>query len=350
MKTIDRIIMVGAHRLANLALTLTYDHFFQPGFRNSLIVSPVSKSIIWNLLEANGIDPAPYSYINDNDILDSVPDLKQWMPTSKDLSGRRAEIAWLDPAVSRMRTSARQIGLKLWLITTSDADYTLIHDVDTFLVRPYHMLENNVANLMVRNGNTNTYHGCLSETESRWVQSVLAQPLITDRNFLTEVFLTMRDNVQDLVQFVENTHGQSFFSAIWTLTQKNTINVGNEHVPVLLPIINEYPLLGHWMALQQQQGSLKTPYQYRKQYQFELTNIDDLEYLSTLARLPLRPDDASWYDYVRLASQPEQLCHHINVIMEHCQKMSMTIDLKTLRVQNLARYRHLVDNYISATS
>lgn len=349
MQTIDRIIMVGRHRLANLPLSLSYDHLFVPGFRNSTIVSPLKPPVIRNVLESNSVDTSGYSYVTDEDIIESMPQLKKWKPLIDSKYQGHADAVLQMPQWSRYRTWSKQQALKLALVSTSDADYTLIQDVDAFPIRPYHMLNNNVANIFVRNDDVDL-NGCMSLLDRNCIVSLFKQPLVVSHNYTTELFLTIRESVQDLVQFIENTYNLSFHDALWANALGYLYNFGDAPSPLRIPVVNEYSLLGHWLSLQTSQGKINNKYQYQKQYRFEFNGIHCLEYLSALKNMHLKPLDPSWYDYVNMKNQPQQLCHHLNVVVDQSHQTSMSVDPKTYRVKDLVRYKQIVDDYILGTS
>lgn len=211
---IVRALFVAGYRLGHACLALQFDKFLSPDFDITYIVTPVPADTVLHALSKHNINLDKIKIIADSLLLEKYPDIDQWSMPGDLRDG------WL-----------RQQALKLSALDFIDADIVFLHDPDTFCIKHYCYWDGTKLNLMVlpNESHASGYYQTL--------QKVLGIQRQTSHCFVTELHPVLKQDWNNLKQFVEKQHSKPFLQAII------------DNVPLDfdgLKWFSEYEFLGNW--------------------------------------------------------------------------------------------------------
>jgi len=209
---------VGMQRLGNAILTLHFDHYITPR---------PHKTIILTCLPVDYVQAALHTYFPDRNDIEVVADqvLESQYPNIE---------SWRDPRQER-GTWLKQQALKLSAIDCFDSDVFLIHDPDTFCIRPYQYINNDRLNLFAMS-NTSQYIGYYTV-----IENALAIDRQTTACFVSEIMPVFKTDWISCKQRIETTTQQSWLLG---LIENVPLEAFGRYRQVKW--FSEYELLGNW--------------------------------------------------------------------------------------------------------
>lgn len=242
--TVARVLFLARYRVPHAVLTLQFDRFLE-GIDRTVIATPMAKQELWPIFQQYGIDTTNFDYVNDSEILQRYPEVEHWM-FEGDYRG-----PWL-----------RQQAIKLSYLDYLDYDVILMHDPDTFMVKPYRCWDGQQLNMLVL---ANTEHGSYNGV----LESVLGMPRQTPHCFVTELVPTLKEDWITLRNTLEQRHSQHFLDAIIDhVPGKPTVPPwGNGN---LIKWFSEYEFLGNWTMS-------RRPVKIQEQLRFEYDCLDKMK-------------------------------------------------------------------------
>lgn len=287
--TVARILFLAKYRVPHAVMAMHYDKFLTD-VDYTVIASPLSREELEPVWANNNIDSSRFVYFNDSVIYQHYPEVNNWVFPDDYRDW------WL-----------RQQAIKLAYLDLIQEDVMLMHDADTFMIKPYQCWANNKLNmLMLPNTRHDSYNGVF--------EAITGLPHASKDCFVTELCAVDCKHFNSLKAHIQHRWpGKKWLDAIIEAVpgMPTVPPWGNGNI---IKWFSEYELLGNW-ALHCGVDQL-TP-----QTRFEYNSLD---LLSTL--------DATQYNAV---------CDAIPNL-----QLSLQYDWDNHCVPNLAYYQQLVDRHL----
>jgi len=243
--SVARVLFLARYRVPHACLALQFDHFIQ-GIDQTIIATPVPKEQLWPVFEKYGIDTSNFRYVNDSVIYELYPEVNHWV-FEGDYRGW-----WL-----------RQQAIKLAYIDYLKEEVVLMHDADTFLIKPYRCYHDGTLNLLsLMNTTQGSYNGVFESITG------IAHP--SPHCFVTELcavrwhdFAQLRAHLDH--RFPNRCWLDAIIGAVPGMPTVPPWGDGN-----IIKWFSEYELLGNWAV---HCGNVQYQAQHRYEYQ-------DLEHMS----------------------------------------------------------------------
>lgn len=242
--TVSRVMFLAKYRVPHAAFAMQFDHNLQ-GIDRTIIATPLSRNELEPVWEKYNIDSSRFSYVHDDEIYYRYPQVNNWV-FDDDYRGW-----WL-----------RQQAIKLAYLDHLNDDIMLMHDPDTFLLRPYNPFVDNKLNMLAI---PNTQHGSYNGV----FEAITGIPQPSQDCFVTELCAVRKIDVACLVHHIEQRYPRTH----WLDAIINAVP-GMPTVPPwgngnIIKWFSEYELLGNWAL---QRGRMTVQPQIR----FEYNNLNDI--------------------------------------------------------------------------
>jgi hypothetical protein len=242
--TVSRVMFLAKYRVPHAAFAMQFDHFLQ-GIDRTVIASPMTREELEPVWDKYNIDSSRFYYVNDDVIYHKYPEVNNWV-FDDDYRGW-----WL-----------RQQAIKLAYLDYLNDDVMLMHDPDTFMVKPYNPFIDNKLNMLAI---PDTQHGSY-----RGVFEAITGILQPSKDcFVTELCAVSKMDFACLKHHIE----ERFPKTRWLDAIINAVP-GMPTVPPwgngnIIKWFSEYELLGNWAT---HRGRTTTQHQIR----FEYNRLDDI--------------------------------------------------------------------------
>lgn len=282
--TVTRILFLARYRVPHAAFSLQFDHCLE-GIDRTVIATPMTQAELEPVWQRYGIDSSGFEYVNDSAIYAAYPEVNNWV-FADDYRGW-----WL-----------RQQAIKLAYLDLLDYDTAVMHDPDTFMIKPYRAWQNGqLSQLALMNTTQGSYHGVFEAITG------LAHP--SAHCFVTELCAVRKTDFAALKQHVQQRWPNkkwldAIIDAVPGMPTVPPWGTGNT-----IKWFSEYELLGNWATLQ---GNVVLHPQHRHEY-------------SELA------------DIARFDSEHNAVCDAVSDLGR-----SMQIDWDTLEIPNFDLYQQQV--------
>lgn len=283
--SVARILYLARYRVPHACFSMQWDHNLL-GVDYTLISSPVPQEELWPVFHKYGIDTSRFEYLPDSVIYNKYPQVNNWV-FEGDYRGW-----WL-----------RQQAIKLSVLDYVQEDVMLMHDPDTFVIKPYRCYHDGKLNLMSL---MNTTQG----SYDRMFESITGFPRQSQHCFVTELVPVRKTDWVSLRNHVWNRWPDKHWldSIIDAVPGMPTVPPwGNGN---LIKWFSEYELLGNWAV---KSGQVE----YTPQIRYEYDSLDKLADLD--------------------ATQFNAVCDAVPDL-----SMSMQFDWDTLTVIDFERYLNMV--------
>lgn len=219
--TVARILFLAKYRVPHAVLALQYDRFLT-GVDYTIIASPMNQQELEPVWTNNNIDSSNFVYFNDSVIYEKYPEVNNWV-FADDYRGW-----WL-----------RQQAIKLAYLDLIQEDIMLMHDPDTFMIKPYNCCLNNRLNLLVL---PDTKHGSYNGV----FEAITGIPEISKDCFITELCAVDKNHFNALREHIQSRWPQkkwldSIIDAVPGMPTVPPWGTGN-----VIKWFSEYELLGNW--------------------------------------------------------------------------------------------------------
>ena len=236
--TVSRVMFLAKYRVPHAVFAMQFDHNLK-NIDRTIIATPLSPDELEPVWAKYRIDSSRFTYINDSVVYRKYPEVNNWV-FSDDYRGW-----WL-----------RQQAIKLAYIDLLNDDIMLMHDPDTFMVKPYNPFVNNCLNMLVL---PDTQHGSYQGV----FEAVTGIPQPSQDCFVTELCAVYKLDWACLKHHLEERYPRKKFldAIIDAVPGMPTIppwGTGN-----IIKWFSEYELLGNWAA---HRGSATTQAQVRYEY------------------------------------------------------------------------------------
>jgi hypothetical protein len=213
MNIVTRIILSGTYRLPVACLSLKFDHNLR-GIDRTIMVTPTDPRRVRMILTYNGIDSEGWTILHDDEILRSYPMIKKWIDDN-------------DPR----NTWLKQQAMKLATMDMLGTDITVLHDPDTWMIKPYECHHNGRPNILYVPQYTDSSYEGLTER-------LLDIPWDPNNSFVTEIHAMAREDWLSLRARVETLHDRHWLQA---MIEETPVNPHDG-----LRWFSEYHVLGNW--------------------------------------------------------------------------------------------------------
>ena len=242
--TVSRVLFLAKYRVPHACMALQFDHNLQ-GVDNTIVASPLTRDELEPVWDKYNIDSSRFQYVNDSVIYYKYSEVNNWV-FPDDYRGW-----WL-----------RQQAIKLAYLDYLDSDIMLMHDPDTFMIRPYNPFVNNRLNMLTI---PDTQHGSYEGV----FEAVTGIPQPSQDCFVTELCAVYKMDFACLKHHIEERYPKKKWldAIIESVPGMPTVppwGTGN-----IIKWFSEYELLGNWATHRSQ---LTTQPQMR----FEYNNLNDI--------------------------------------------------------------------------
>lgn len=233
-----RAVFVGGYRLGHAIMAFQFDHFLED-IDCTYIVTNIAEKHYRVALKKYGLDPNRFVYVNDQELIDSYPQILNW-DQPNDYRG-----TWL-----------RQQALKIASLDYFRFDKILIQDPDTFAIQPYRCFDGFVPNFFILPNVThsNGYYWA--------IEKGLGIKRQTKDCFISEFMPFLKQDLHTMRDLLESRHGVHFLDAI--------INNCQQESGTNLIWFSEYEYLANYTMSKR---SINTTVQKR----FEIKQLSDIE-------------------------------------------------------------------------
>lgn len=246
--TSAKILYLARYRVPHAIMSLQFSHHLK-GVDRTCIASPVPKEELWPIFEKYNIDTSTFDYAPDSEIYRLYPQVNNWV-FEDDYRGW-----WL-----------RQQAIKLAFLDYLDYDLMVMHDPDCILVRDYWPFKDGKLNYMV-----------LENERHSWgyyqtIKNALGIERQTPHCFISEFVPVLKQDITDLVKFLEEKHQRHWLDAIIDNCP------GEATVPPwgkgeLIRWVSEYEFIGNWTMSRRE---ITTEPQHRYMYD-DMTKIGSFD-------------------------------------------------------------------------
>lgn len=247
--TVSRVMFLAKYRVPHAAFAMQFDRFLE-GIDRTVIATPLTRDELEPVWEKYNIDSSRFVYLNDEVIYRKYPEVNNWV-FDDDYRGW-----WL-----------RQQAIKLAYLDFLKDDIMLMHDPDTFMIKPYNPFVDNKLNmLMIPNTQQGSYNGVF--------EAITGIPQPSEHCFVTELCAVSSMDFACLKHHIE----ERFPKTRWLDAIINAVP-GMPTVPPwgngnIIKWFSEYELLGNWAT---HRGQLTLQEQHRHEY----VNLNDIAKFST---------------------------------------------------------------------
>lgn len=236
--TVSRVMFLAKYRVPHAAFALQFDHNLQ-GIDRTIIASPLTRDELEPVWAKYNIDSSRFTYVNDDVIYQRYPEVNNWV-FPDDYRGW-----WL-----------RQQAIKLAYLDYLNDDIMLMHDPDTFLIKPYNPFVNNHLNmLMLPDTQHDSYNGVF--------EAVTGIPQPSRDCFVTELCAVYKMDFACLRHHIEERYPKTrwldaIINAVPGMPTVPPWGTGN-----IIKWFSEYELLGNWAT---HRARMTTQTQVRHEY------------------------------------------------------------------------------------
>jgi len=219
--TSAKILYLARYRVPHAIMSLQFAHNLI-GVDRTCIASPVPKDELWPLFEKYNIDTSKFDYAPDSEIYRLYPEINNWVFDGD------YRTYWL-----------RQQAIKFAFIDYLDYDLMIMHDPDCILINQYEPMKDGKLNFMV-----------LENQRHSWgyyenIKNALGFERKTEHCFISEYVPVLKQDFNDLVKFLEETHKKKWLDAMIDSCpgQPTVLPWGNGE---LIRWFSEYEFIGNW--------------------------------------------------------------------------------------------------------
>lgn len=247
--TVSRVMFLAKYRVPHAAFAMQFDKFLQ-GIDRTVIATPMTREELEPVWDRYNIDSSRFMYVNDKDIYHRYPEVNNWV-FDDDYRGW-----WL-----------RQQAIKLAYLDMLNDDIMLMHDPDTFMIKPYNPFVNNKLNmLMIPNTQQGSYNGVF--------ESITGIPQPSEHCFVTELcavnkmdFACLKHHIEE--RFPKKKWLDAIIEAVPGMPTVPPWGNGN-----IIKWFSEYELLGNWAT---HRGRLTL----QEQHRYEYVSLNDIAKFGT---------------------------------------------------------------------
>lgn len=244
--TTARVLYLARYRVPHACMALQFDHNLI-GIDRTVVASPVPKEELWPIFERYNIDTSNFDYVADEEVLPLYPQIEHWV-FPDDYRGN-----WL-----------RQQAVKLAFLDYLNYDCMLMHDPDTFMVKPYQCIKDGVLNFLAIH----------DTTHSRGYYQTLVNALGIERQtkhcFVTELVPVLKEDITALRETLEQRHNKHWLDAIIdSVPLEFTVEPWKRYEGEAIRWFSEYEFLGNW-------AMSRHPVTIEYQRRFEYDSMDKI--------------------------------------------------------------------------
>jgi len=219
--TSAKILYLARYRVPHAIMSLQFAHNLI-GVDRTCIASPVPKDELWPLFEKYNIDTSKFDYAPDSEIYRLYPEINNWVFDGD------YRTYWL-----------RQQAIKFAFIDYLDYDLMIMHDPDCILINQYEPMKDGKLNFMVLENQRHSW----GYYES--IKNALGFERKTEHCFISEYVPVLKQDFNDLVKFLEETHKKKWLDAMIDSCpgQPTVLPWGNGE---LIRWFSEYEFIGNW--------------------------------------------------------------------------------------------------------
>ena len=242
--TTSRILFLARYRVPHAAFSLQFDHYLQ-GIDHTVIATPMTRDELEPVWNQYNIDSSRFEYVNDSEIYAAYPEVNSWVFPG-DYRGW-----WL-----------RQQAIKLAYLDLLDYEVAVMHDPDTFMIKPYSAVNGNQLNMLALTDITQgSYNGVF--------EAITGIPHPSPHCFVTELCAVRKTDFRSLKKHIQHRWPDkkwldAIIDAVPGMPTIPPWGTGN-----IIKWFSEYELLGNWATLQ---GNITLQPQQR----FEYSNLKDI--------------------------------------------------------------------------
>lgn len=258
--TVARILFLAKYRVPHACFSLQWDHHLQ-GIDYTVIATPMSRDELEPVWERYGIDSSKFVYIHDQQVYQHYPQVNNWV-FKDDYRGW-----WL-----------RQQAIKLSFLDIIQEDVMLMHDPDTFMIKPYCCYSKPTLTLMsLMNTTQGSYNGVF--------EAITGLPRQSPHCFVTELvpvrandWRSLRDHIQQ--RWPKKHWLDGIIDAVPGMPTVPPWGTGN-----IIKWFSEYELLGNWAV---HCGNVDYHAQSRYEYDslHKLADLDSHEFNAVCDAVP----------------------------------------------------------------
>ena len=219
--TVSRVLFLAKYRVPHAAFALQFDHNLQ-GIDRTIIATPLTQNELEPVWAKYNVDSSRFVYVNDDIIYHRYPEVNNWV-FDDDYRGW-----WL-----------RQQAIKLAYLDYLDDDIMLMHDPDTFMIKPYNPFVDNKLNMLaLMNTRQGSYNGVF--------EAITGLPHQSDHCFVTELCAVSKMDFACLKHHIEQRFPKKHWldAIIQAVPGMPTVPPwGNGNI---IKWFSEYELLGNW--------------------------------------------------------------------------------------------------------
>ena len=236
--TVSRVMFLAKYRVPHAAFAMQFDHNLK-GIDRTIIASPLTRDELEPVWARYNINSSRFTYVNDNIIYYKYPEVNNWV-FPDDYRGW-----WL-----------RQQAIKLAYLDYLNDDIMLMHDPDTFMLKPYNPFVDNKLNMLVI---PNTQHGSYQGV----FEAITGIPQPSPHCFVTELCAVYKMDFACLKYHIEQRFPKkkwldAIIEAVPGMPTVPPWGTGN-----IIKWFSEYELLGNWAV---HRGNMTLQEQHRYEY------------------------------------------------------------------------------------
>ena len=242
--TVSRVMFLAKYRVPHAAFAMQFDHNLQ-GIDRTIIATPLTRDELEPVWAQYNIDSSRFTYVNDNIIYHKYPEVENWV-FPDDYRGW-----WL-----------RQQAIKLAYLDYLNDDIMLMHDPDTFMIKPYNPFVDNHLNMLII---PDTQHGSYQGV----FEAVTGIPQPSPHCFITELCAVYKMDFARLRHHIEERYPKTkwldaIINAVPGMPTIPPWGTGN-----IIKWFSEYELLGNWATCRDQMYT-------QPQIRYEYTNLNNI--------------------------------------------------------------------------
>lgn len=228
--TVARILFLARYRLPHALLACQFDHNLV-GIDRTCVASPVPKETLWPIFERYGIDTTHWDYVHDSAVLSRNPEIEHWV-FKDDYRG-----PWL-----------RQQAIKLAFLDYLNYDVMLMHDPDTFMIKPWQCWSNGQLNMLAIEDTRHSFGYYATLEKALNIQRQ------TSHCFVTELVPVIKQDVIDLRVYLEQLHHRHWLDAIIDNVPLEPCVPPWNTLSDWIRWFSEYEFLGNWTMTRRSVG------------------------------------------------------------------------------------------------
>jgi hypothetical protein len=231
-------MFLAKYRVPHAAFAMQFDHNLK-GIDRTIIASPLTRDELEPVWAQYNIDSSRFTYVNDNIIYHKYPEVENWV-FPDDYRGW-----WL-----------RQQAIKLAYLDYLNDDIMLMHDPDTFMLKPYNpFVDNKLKMLVIPNTQHGSYQGVF--------EAITGIPQPSPHCFVTDLCAVYKMDFACLKYHIEQRFPKkkwldAIIEAVPGMPTVPPWGTGN-----IIKWFSEYELLGNWAV---HRGNMTLQEQHRYEY------------------------------------------------------------------------------------